>query len=186
MDTKTIFAVFAFLFSAAAYIPYVTSVMKSNSKPTISSWICWLLMDSAVLAGMIAAGTIAWQMVAYVVGVIAVISACIYKGAALGWTRLDSISLVIVCSAVGLWAVSGNPNMVIVLSLTALTIGTIPMWVNLWRDPIREPFLPWLLVLIGGIFGVMVVPEFSIAAALSPIYFLTLQSLTIWLISRKF
>ncbi len=183
---QSIFAIFAFVFSAATYVPYVKSVLGSNSKPTISSWLCWLLMDSAILAGMIAADEIAWQMVAYVLGVIAVISACVYKKAPLGWSRLDSISIAIVSIAIVLWVISGNPNTAIILSLIALTVGTIPMWANLWKDPTREPLLPWVLVLTGGIFGVMAIPAMNIAAALTPIYFLILQILTVWLILRRF
>ncbi len=88
-------------------------------------------------------------------------------------------------TAVALWGVSGSPNVAIILSLIAVVVGTVPMIVNVWRDPVREPFLPWLLGLAGGVFGVLAIPAWNIAAALSPIVFLFLQVIIVLLISRK-
>ncbi len=185
MDIISVFAVLAFLFSAVAYVFYIKSVLASNAQPTISSWISWWLMDIAILAGIIAAGEMAWQMVAYIVGVVFVIGASVYKGAVVGWTRLDSVCLAIVIVAIGLWVISGDPNIAIVLSLVAITIGTIPMVVNIWRHPAREPLVPWFFFLAGGIFGVLAIPVWNIAAALTPVWFLVLGVLNVLLISRK-
>ncbi|TAL49499.1 hypothetical protein EPN83_00565 [Patescibacteria group bacterium] len=157
MQLISVFAVLAFLFSAAAYVPYAKSVLTSNAQLTVSTWISWLLMNAAILAGMIAASEMAWQMVAYTVGVAVLVGASVYKGAAVGWTRLDFICLTVVIVAIGLWAVSGDPNIAIILSLVAIilsfvaiTIGSVPMVVNVWENPAREPLLPWLLFLAGG------------------------------------
>lgn len=186
MTIQSVFAILAFLLSASAYVPYVISVLTSDARPTISSWISWLLMDAAILAGMIVANEIAWQMVAYIVGAICVIGVSVYKGAALGWNWIDSISLVIVIIAVGLWGISGNPNVAIVLSLIAITIGSIPTVVNLWKTPTREPLLPWILILAGGICGVLAIPALNIAAALAPLWFFILQFLVVSLILRRY
>lgn len=195
MNLTIIFASLAFLFSVVAYVPYARSVIVSDTKPTISAWASWWLMDAAILGGMIAANEIAWQMVAYIVGIAFVIGACVYKifviGGAeqkeegTGWTRLDSFCLAIVVIAIGLWVISGNPNIAIVLSLVAITIGTVPMLANIWHHPEREPLLPWVLWLVGGTFGVLAIPVWNIAGALTPIWFLVLQALVVLLVSRK-
>ncbi len=184
MGIKTFFAILAFLFSASAYVFYVKSVLGSSSRPTLSSWISWGLMDAAILGGMVAAGEMAWQLVAYVAGVGCVIGASIYKKATVDWKRLDSYCLVIVICAIVLWTISGNPNVAIVLSLVAITIGSIPLTVNLWRDPSREPRLPWLLILAGGVFGVLAIREWNIAAALTPVWFLLIMVFFVFLMFR--
>lgn len=186
MDIKSVFAALAFLFSIATYVPYTQAVLKSNARPTISAWISWWIVDIAILAGIMASGEMAWQLVAYIVGVIFVLGASIYKGCAGGWTRLDFICLGLVIVAVGLWAVTGNPRISIVITLIAMSIGTIPMLVNVWKNPTREPVFPWILVTIGGLFAVLAVQRWNIAAALTPLWMLALQVLTVGLIFRKY
>jgi hypothetical protein len=186
VDPRPVFAILSFLFSAGAYVPYVKAVLVSNARPTISTWISWGVMDAALLAGMIAADEMAWQLVSYIGGVGFVIAASVYKGATLGWTRLDSVCISLVFMAVGLWTLSGNPNIAIMTSAIATTIGTIPMVRNIWHNPTREPILPWILVVIGGGFGVSAVRSWTIAAALGPVCFFILQIIIVVLISRKF
>jgi hypothetical protein len=186
MGSLSIFDILAFVFSVAAYFPYTKAVLSSKAQPTISSWISWLIMDSAILAGMLAQHTIAWQMVAYIIGVGFVIGASLWKRATIGLTRLDSFCLSVVLIAVLLWALSGDPDIAIMLSLVALIVGTIPMIVNVWRNPSREPLLPWILFLAGGVCGVFAIPLWNIAAALTPFVFLILQITIVLLVSRKF
>lgn len=186
MSLIRIYSALAFLFSIAMYVPYVKSVLSSKAHPTISSWISWCIMDAAILGAMIAQDAIASQMVAYVMGTVVVVAASLLKGAVLGWKKLDSICLVIVVAAVALWILSGNPDVAIMLSLMAIIIGTVPMIVNILYEPTHEPFLPWVLCLIGGFFGVAAIPAWTIAAALTPVVFLVLQVMIVVLVSRKF
>ena len=185
MDSN-FFAVIAFIFSAVAYIPFVSGVLKSETRPTISSWISWGLMDGTVLAGMIAQHEIAWQMVAYVLGVGAVISASLMKNASLNWTRMDTVCVAIVSASVAGWAFTGDADIAIVLSLLAAVVGSIPMVVNTLKNPANEHLLPWLLVLVGGISGVLAITNWSIAGAATPVTFLILQGAFVALIARKF
>ena len=187
IDRKVLFSSLSFLFSLACYVPYVKSVLTDKDiHPTLSSWLSWLATDIAVLAGIMAAGEMAWQMVAYILGCLFVIAASVYRGAAVGWTRFDSICFGIVIVACLLWYLSGDPNVGIVTNIVAVLFGTTPVLRNLWRDPKREPFLSWILVGIGGMFGALAVPEWNIAGALAPVVYLVLQVLIILLICRKF
>ena len=184
-----VFAVFAFLYSLAAFPLYAKEVLENKARPTMSVWIAWLIIDTAILAGMIATDKVALQMVAYVMGLGLVLGAIIYKcrrNVTMGWTTADWICLVLVCIAILLWGVSEDPNLAIFFSIVAGVVGTIPLFLNIWRDPPREPALPWILVAIGGTFGVLAMPDDTIAGALSPVCFLVLQVEILLLISRKF
>ncbi|MBI2108708.1 MAG: hypothetical protein HYT93_00805 [Parcubacteria group bacterium] len=184
-----IFAGFAFVYSFTAFPLYAKETLRSTAKPTLSVWIAWVLIDVAILAGMIAKEKVAPQMIAYVLGLGIIIGAIVYKfkrNATMGWTGTDWTCLVLVCVAILLWGVADDPNLAIFLSIVAGTIGTIPLFLNIWRDPLREPPLPWIFVAIGGIFGVLAMPDTTIAGALSPVCFLVLQGEILLLISRKF
>ncbi|MDO8560972.1 MAG: hypothetical protein Q7R91_02045 [bacterium] len=184
VNHKSVFTALAFLLSAVAYVPYTASVLSGDAHPTISSWISWGIMDVAILVGVIAAGEMAWQMVAYITGAAVVVMTSVWKGAAMGWTRLDFACFAIVIVAVALWTISKEPNVLIVLCLVATTIGTIPTITSVWTDPGREPPLPWLLIVAGSACGVLAIKKWNIAGALTPICFLALQITVLLIIYR--
>ena len=186
MDLLSILATLSFAFSVAAYVPYVKSTLSSTAKPTLSTWLSWWIMDIAILAGMFAKDAVAMQMVAYVVGCAFVIGACLWRSADLDWKRLDSVCMGLVVLAIALWALSGDANFAIVMSLVAVLIGSAPLLINILKNPEREPFLPWILITIGGLFGVAAIPQWTIAAALTPIVFAIVQVAFVVIISRKF
>jgi len=176
----------ALLISVGAYLPYLRTLVVSDVRPTISSWLSWLAMDAAILAGMIAKDAVAPQMVAYVSGSVVVIIISCWKGATTKWTWVDYICLSATSFAVGLWSISGDADWAIVLGLVAGVFGTIPMQVNLWKNPASEALLPWFLWLVGGVFGIGAIEKWTIAGAATPLVFLVLQITTVLLIARKF
>jgi len=186
MTLLAIFATLSFLFSVGAYWPYAKSVWQSKSRPTVSTWLSWWIMDLAILAGMYFKDAVAIQMVAYVIGCGIVIGACILRRANLGWKRIDTICMLLVMAAIGLWAVSGDANFAIIMSLIAICIGCVPLFFNVLEAPEREPMLPWALITTGGFFGVAAIPHYTVADALTPIVFFVVQVTFTLLIMRQF
>lgn len=186
MGILSVYAALALVFSVSAYGPYMKSVLESTSRPTLSAWLSWWIMDIAILAGMYAKEAVAVQMIAYVIGCTFVIGACLWRRANLGWTPFDSKCIALVVSAVVLWALSGDANFAIIMSLVAVVVGCIPLMRNLWHDPTREPFLPWTLITIGGFFGFLAIPRWTIADALTPIVFGICQVVCVVLMTRRF
>jgi hypothetical protein len=186
MNKLELYAWISFVLACFAYVPYVWMTLKSTTKPTVASWICWFMMDFAILAATYLAGANYLQMVAFVMGTTFVISACFYKKAMVGWTKTDSFCTVMVAIAIGLWALSGSPEFAIVISLTAMTIGSYPMWKNIWIDPSRESLLPWSIVMASTVFSLLAAKSWTITEALTPVWFLIIQAFTILLISRKY
>ncbi len=184
MDWLIIFEALCFLLSIGFYVAYIPSVLSGKTKPTLSSWISWVIMDSAILAGMLAQGAISWQLVAYVMGTSVLLALCAWRGSSLGWKRLDSYCLSVSVLASALWAISGNPNIAIVLSLAAIVVGSMPMFVNTWKNSIHESILPWAVSFVGGIFSVLAIREWTIASALTPITIFVLQCIFMVILLR--
>lgn len=187
-DSHKVFSFLAFAFSFADYVAYIGCLARNKDiRPTISSWISWFVMDAAILAGIIAAGETAWQIAACTVGAFCVIATILLKRTfTMNWTKLDFFCFGTVLFSAIVWIVSGNPNFGIVINVMAVTIGTIPMYRNLLKDPSIEPLLPWALVSIGGIFGILAIESWNLAAALAPVCFLSLQLAAVSMICRKF
>ena len=186
MNSKRVFALLAFLFPIMTYVLYVQAILSGGAHPTISSWISWGVMDFAILSAMIAARSIAWQMVAYTIGTAVIIGVSLLKGVTVGWSNLDSVCIVVVIVAIILWIISGKPSVAVIFSIVAAVIGSVPNIVNVWHNPTNEPLLPWLLITVGSVFGVAAIKKWDTVGALTPIAFLVLQVAFVLLISFQF
>lgn len=185
METATLFNALAFIFTMILYLPYARAIRASAARPTLSSWISWLIMDVAILAGMLAKGVFLWQMAAYIIGCAWIIRVTWKKGGALGWKPLDTVCVSAVALSAALWWLTGDAEIAIIVSLAAMIVGTVPLFRNLLEDPKREPLLPWSFALLGGIFGFLAIPAWTVAGAATPSVFLALQTLVIALMSRR-
>lgn len=188
MDWTTIltFKGLAVLFTAVAYIPYFNAVLKGAAKPTLSAWVSGFVIDSALLAGMISEDKVAPQMYAYIAGIVAVITISLWKRAAMGWTPIDTICVVLVGAAVGSWWFYSDARFVITMTLFAMLVSFVPMFRNVWGNPSIEPFGPWLVMWIGGLFGILAIEEWSIVGASVQTVIFVLQISILLLISRRF
>jgi hypothetical protein len=184
-EMAPLFSTLAFLLSLGAIAPYVWNVATGKVTTTLSTWVAWALMNAALLAGIISAGGMSWQVLAFVVGNLSVVAAGIYSGAQLKLTKLDIGCLGIVILAIIMWAVSGNPVVGVVMSTVGLAAGVVPLLKHVWENPEQEFMYPWAIFALGSIFALLGVTTPSISTLLPPIFFLSMQLLLIFLISRK-
>lgn len=148
MDIKSIFAVVGFAFTLSTYFYYVKSINESNARPTLSVWISWVAMDVAVLIGMVLGKSFSLQIAAFIVGVAWVIRASLRKKAVVAWQGFDTACMTFVGIAFYSYF-QFDRDTGIVISLTAMVIGSTPMYVNMLRGVGNEPFKPWLLMYAG-------------------------------------
>ena len=186
MGSLSIFDSLAFGFSAFAYIPYVRYILNSKTRPTMSSWICWFLMDIFLFFGMLSNGAFSWQLVAYISGCVVVLGISVWRRATLGWGAFDTICLTIVGLALVLWTITGDATEAIVIGLIAAIVGSFPLFYNLWKDPTVEAPPPWVLCSIGSAFQLLAIEEWGITQAATPLAYLGVQLLALTLISRKY
>ena len=104
------------------------------------------------------------------------------------WTAKDICAVGVSMCALALWAVTGSGVAAICFSLTGKIAASTPMWINLYRDPTREDFLPWILWAIGGALYIVAIPrpEWRFVALATPILFLTLECIVLALLMRRY
>lgn len=173
-------------FTGLAYVFYVRAILKSDTRPTISSWVSWLLMDAAIFAAMKQSGTFSVQMLTFVVGSAVVISVCLIKQASVGWRRLDTICVGIVALAMVMWAATGSAKLAILLSIVAAVVGSIPMLINTWKEPHNEALTPWVFVLIGTTCALFGLDVWTFESSSAQFTFVVLQVIFLGLIVRKY
>ncbi len=186
MEFTSICAMIAFILSLIAYVPYFYLILKNRTRPSLSSWISWCAVDLVLLVGMLSAGTIAWQLVAYVIGCLSIIGAMFFtKTFEIVWSRVDTACLFMVVLAILFWVLSGDLHATIVFSLLAVTVGSVPTYIKLWKNPDSEPLSSWALTWSGGVFGMFAIQTWDIVSALTPVWFFCLQSFVCLLILRR-
>lgn len=178
--------VLSLIFTALAYVYYVRAILKSVTRPTVSSWISWLMMDMAIFAAMLTEGIFSVQMATFVGGSIVVLIVCLFKKASVGWRMLDTICVAIVVAAVSLWALSGSATIAILMSLVAAIVGSIPMLVNTWQNPENETMAPWMTVFVGTIFALCALDSWTLVSSSAGFTFAALQLSFMALIVRKY
>lgn len=204
-DEKTIYAILSVVFSTIGFIPGLIGTWQIRGskevRPTISGWISWMLSDAAILAAMVARGNIAWQMVPYIVGSLSLIILSLRKGikiahmrgeavswkdAFMDWNRKDTVCVSIVVVAIAVWGIKHDPDYAIYLTIFSAIIGTLAIIRFLYNDPYCESFWAWVGFLIGGIFGVAAITEWTFAGSAVQILYATVQVTMVALTARRY
>lgn len=186
MGNHALFASLAFAVSAGAYFPYVRNIATGRTRPTLSSWISWWILDTAILVSIIAAGGMSWQMVAYAGGTCVVLGVCVYKKAALGWTAADSFCIGMVIGAMLMWYYSSNPQIGMLLCLLAALIGSFPFIRNVRKTPHAEAILPWIMAAVGSVCQLLSIEQWSFSEIVTPVVWLMVQLPAVWYISQRY
>lgn len=185
-DWKFWCAIASVVITAPVYRIYYNAVLHAPKTPTMSSWISWLLMDSTILAGMLENNVVFPQMVIYTIGTAYVVWACLKRGATLGWTSIDSISIGLVIVAIGYWWYTADPFVAIIFPSVGCAIGATPMMINLYRDPLREPITPWMMVSVASIFAVVALRKWDLESWFTAVFFLGIQLFALGLAARRY
>lgn len=199
-------------FSFVAYLPYVYGTLRGEMRPTRPTWLMILVSDLLLFAFMLQEARWDWLLLGFTAGNLSVLGAMAWTDlraaragdaapgldlketavlAVLGrdaWTSKDIYSVGVASCAVALWAVSGSGVAAICFSLAGKIAASVPMWINLIRDPNREPILPWALWTAGGALYLLSIPspEWSFVSLATPVLFLVLESIVLALLIRRF
>lgn len=172
---KGMLSVAAGVLFVIAFVPYIRSILRKETKPAKASWIIWASLDYLVFAGMLAEHTVNGQILGAVIGATTVIGLAIKFGTP-GWTNLDKFCLGGAVLGIALWKVFGNPTFGIVTACTVAFLGSIPTFVSAWKDPSRENKLAWTIFWVSCVCAVIAIPHWTLADAAQPIAFFAIES----------
>ncbi|MEQ8824852.1 MAG: hypothetical protein RIC14_10805 [Filomicrobium sp.] len=198
--------------SFAAYPAYARSIYKQNASPTRPTWLMILVTDLLLFAFMLAEARWDWLLLGFTAGNVLMLALMAFsdvreaKSAAAPqasrkrnlfqlaifgndpWTNKDKASVAVALGALALWALSGSGIAAICFSLAGKIASSVPMWINLYKDPEREAIFPWVLWAIGGTLYLFTIPqpEWSFASLATPILFVILECIIIALLFRRF
>jgi hypothetical protein len=88
-------SVLAGLLYVLGFIPYITSIIRGETKPSKATWVIWSVLDMIALAGMINQGVVTGTMVAGTAGATTVAILALIKGRN-GWTTIGAAAALVV------------------------------------------------------------------------------------------
>lgn len=157
-----------------------TELKKATTKPPISSWVLWTIINVLLLSALLIGNAKIpqlIQMTGYTVGTV-FIAILVYRRGTWTWTVLDSRVAGLAGLSLLLWAIMGNEVIAIALFLIALTVASVPTWQALLIDPKSQSEWPWFLFWIGGVLNIFAVEEWSYVNGIMPVWILLMQSAT--------
>jgi len=149
--------------SFAAYPAYAYAIKRQGSRPTRPTWIMILVSDLILFGFMLIESRWDWLLLGFTAGnvmMLVLMASADLKAhrsdetanrdrwaiMLLGqdrWTSKDIASVTVALAALALYAVTGSGITSIVFCLAGKIAASVPMWINLWKEPTREAMLPW-------------------------------------------
>ncbi len=194
--------------SFAAYPAYAYAIKREGSRPTRPTWIMILVSDLMLFGFMLIESRWDWLLLGFTAGnvmMLVLMAAADLKAhraddtgsrdrwaiMLLGqdrWTGKDIASVTVALAALALYAVTGSGITSIVFCLAGKIAASVPMWINLWKEPTREALLPWGLWLAGGMLYVAAIPraDWSVVSLATPVAFVVLEAIVLALLCRRY
>ena len=106
------------IFSLTAYVPYILSIVRKETRPNRASWIIWLAVSAIITLSYRDAGaTYAfWAPAGYTLGSTVVTILAIKYGVG-GWTRFDRTCLMGAGIGLVLWRTFDSPMTALLINL---------------------------------------------------------------------
>lgn len=158
------------ILALAAFIPYVSAILKKQTRPSRTTWVIWAIQDILTLASYYASGAkeTLWVPAGFVIGA-STIALLSLKYGEKTWNKLDIACVIAAGASILIWPLMQSALVVMLINLFMGAVGAIPTLKKAWRDPASENKLTWLLFVISCVFNLLAVKEWKFAIAIYPI-----------------
>lgn len=162
--------------SFSAYISYVRSVYKGETKPSRSTW--WILAFVGVLvmwsSYKLGAHESIWIQLSYVVGPMIIGVLSIRYGEGSGLSALDKVCLFLALLSGLLWIIFNSPLVGFIGSIIVDFIGLVPTIKKSWIKPEEEDPTAWMIESIASLLNTLVITTWFVSYQTDWVYALYL------------
>ena len=169
-------------------VPYLWSIFKGTTRPSIISQTLWGSTALIVVAGQYAAEGASWSM-GIALGTIfcnvIIITVCLFGYGYVGHTKADYVSAVLAVLGVVLWQVTDAPMYGIVFAILASTCAGFPTYHKTFKHPETENPFAWAILIVSGVLSVLAAKTLTFASTVFPIFAIIEAALIVALSLRK-
>jgi hypothetical protein len=181
-----LFGILAPVVSAIAFIPYVISIFKGETKPSAASWWTWsILALVATLSAFAAHAALsvlllpAWLFVSQLF--VAIL--CIKFGDN-HWDLRNKLCAASALISVAVWIFTGNPLLALGLTILADLFASIPNFRHVAKNPEQEDRFAWSLGWLSALFEIFAIKNWNFASYGWAIYFFLNMSVILFFLYR--
>ena len=169
-DIASIAGKFAGIISLSAFVPYILSILRKETKPNRASWLIWAIVSFIIALSYRAAGASYAFLapVGYVIGSTIVLILSIRNGVG-GWTPFDRSCLIGVAISLVLWRIFDSPISALLINLFIDLLGTLPTIRKAWYQPETESKVAWSLFSLGTIVNLFAIEKWIFSMAVYPV-----------------
>ncbi len=176
MISYSIIGQIAGLLSFSAYVLYIFSTLKKETKPNRATWWVLTLVGVIIATSYYTGGArdTMWVAVSYVAGplIIAILSLKYGEGT---WERLDKMCLVLAITSALLWYIFSSPLVALLSNIGIDFIGLIPTIKKSWLRPEGEDRVAWSLESSANVLNLFAVKAWTFGIVFYPVYLVVIN-----------
>ncbi len=187
-DPKVIVGLIASLLVFVGYAPYVIDTLKGKTKPHIYTWFIWGVVTLLVFFFQFNAGAGAGSWLTLSAGLVCLfIFMLSFRHGARNITRLDAVFLMLALVALGLWVITKQPLVSVILLVVIDMLGFIPTIRKSWNKPYTETLFSYGLNTFRFAIGIYALEAYTAVTYLYPVAWLFANGLfsVLLLVRRK-
>ena len=186
-DTKTAFGIVAGVIAFLAYIVYIVSIFKGESKPNRATWWIWSFMGLVIGVSYFFSGAenTIWVPLVEFLGPLSIAILSIKYGEGGLDDRTDIICLTGAIISIILWIIFDSPVVALVTNLVVDSFALIPTIKKSYLRPEGEDFWAWFGTGVADSLNLFAAERPSFAILLYPIYMLVSDLIIILILLLK-
>jgi len=170
MFYKETFSAIAIALTFVAFLPYIRSILREETKPHVFSWIIWGLTTFIVFLAQLKGngGVGAWPI--GVSGVITIYVACLayFKKSDSTINRTDWLFFLLAMSALPFWYLTSDPLWAVVILTTVDVLGFGPTLRKGYSYPYEENLVFFGLFTARNLIAIAALEHYSLTTVLFP------------------
>jgi hypothetical protein len=186
VDIKQALGIVAGIISFSAYLIYIRSILRGESKPNRVTWWIWSFMGAIFAASYWAVGArnTIWAPIVEFIGPLTIAFLTIKYGEGTRKDRTDVICFFGGIVSIMLWIVFKSPVIALVLSIAVDAFAIVPTVKKSWLRPDGENFWAWFTTGMADAMNVFAVERHTFGITLYPAYMVTMDLLIILILLR--
>ena len=167
---KDIIGALAIALTLIAFLPYIASTWRGQTRPHVFSWVIWGITTFIVFLAQVkdGGGAGAWPIGVSGVITIGVAIVAYLKRADISITRLDTLFFIAAVSAVPLWYFTADPMWAVAILTVVDLLGFGPTLRKAFHFPHEENLTFFGLFLLRNLLVILALVHYSVTTLMFP------------------
>ncbi len=168
---KTLFSTAAILLTIAAFVPYIISSVKNETKPHVFTWVVWSLTTIVVFFAEYksGAGSGAWPIGVSASLTVLIATIAFLKKADLTIKKIDWVFFILALLSIPLWYFTSNPMWAVIILTSVDLLGFGPTIRKAYDSPREESAVFFSLMFGHYTFTVLALEHYELTTLLFPV-----------------